>query len=81
MGEFRKYKDVSGHPNKTNETNAILDGIKLLWGKELKRAQCKINHSSGRLRCFKINLLSLQAELSKQFRDPVTLEILSSVIN
>jgi hypothetical protein len=75
VAAFRKYKDVSGHPSKTNETNAILDGIKLLWGRTLKPAQCKINGSASRLRCFKIDLLKLQTELSKQFRDPVVLEM------
>ena len=74
VAAFRKYKDVSGHPTKTNETNAILDGIKLLWGTTMKPAQCKIN--GKRLRCLKVNLRKLQTELSTQFRDPVVLEII-----
>ena len=75
VAAFREYKTSTGHPTKTNETNAILDGIKLLWGPVLKRGQYRFNNI--RTRCFKINVKALQTELTKQFRDPVELCILN----
>ena len=75
VAAFREYKTSTGHPTKTNETNAILDGIKLLWGPVLKRGQYRFN--SVRTRCYKVNVKALQTELTKQFRDPVELSILN----
>jgi hypothetical protein len=71
---FREYKTSTGHPTKVNETNAILDGIKLQWGPVLKHGQFRFNNL--RRRCYKINVRALQTELTKQFRDPVKLYIL-----
>ena len=72
---FREYKTSTGHPAKVNETNAILDGIKLQWGPVLKHGQYRFNNT--RTRCYKIDVRWLQTELTKQFRDPVKLYILN----
>lgn len=75
VSAFREYKTSTGHPTKTNESNAILDGIKLLWGPVLKHGQYRFNNT--RTRCYKVNVKALQTELTKQFRDPVELCILN----
>ena len=75
---FRKWKERTGHSTKLNESNAILDGIKLLWGKHLRAGQYKTHDTNNkRHRGFKVqSLRDLEIELSLRFRDPVILEIL-----
>lgn len=77
IGAFREFKERTQHPTKIGESNSVLEGIKLLWGKHLKPGHYKTRQ--GRHRGFKItSLRALQQELSKQFRDPVILEILQN---
>ena len=75
VGAFWKFKEVTRHPTKTNEANAVFDGIKLLWGKHLKRGQ----YTLGKKRHwgYKVaSLRALQKELTLRFRDTVILKIL-----
>ena len=74
---FRRFKETTGHPTKTHERNACLDVIKLLWGDQLKSGQFTVDKK--RYRGLKVaSVRKLQAALTKQFRDPVILQILQN---
>lgn len=74
---FRRFKEVTGHPTKTHERNAIYDLIKLLWKDELKAGQFTVD--KHRHRGLKVGSVKrLQKSLSTQYREPVILQILQN---
>ena len=72
VAAFRQYKHVTQHPSKVNYKRQIIDGLEQLWG------PCFIRNTRNRQRGIRIDIVSLQTELSRQFRGPVILEILNN---